>query len=147
MLGMRPYGGLHYNRGRETFLVPVTWEEGWPVFAPGVGRVLDQVEVPFAGSAGAAGPAGPASESAAGGVVTPQDLRWTSLRGPAASFASPRGEGWDLALRPATMLEATTPAFLGLRQQHRDVDVHATLRVALEAGEEVGLIQIGRAHV
>ncbi|HLS72415.1 MAG TPA: glycoside hydrolase family 43 protein, partial [Actinomycetaceae bacterium] len=32
LLGMRTYGGYHYNLGRETFLVPVTWEHGWPVF-------------------------------------------------------------------------------------------------------------------
>lgn len=25
--------------GRETFLVPVTWEDGWPVFAPGEGQL------------------------------------------------------------------------------------------------------------
>ena len=43
LLAMRTYGGYHYNLGRETFLVPVVWEDGWPVFAPGVsaGRLLD----------------------------------------------------------------------------------------------------------
>lgn len=48
LLAMRPYGGYHYNLGRETFLVPLVWEDGWPVFAPGVGRVPMRVEVPFA---------------------------------------------------------------------------------------------------
>jgi len=38
-LAMRPYGGYFYNLGRETFLVPVRWEEGWPVVSPGIGRV------------------------------------------------------------------------------------------------------------
>ena len=38
-LAMRPYGGNYYNLGRETFLVPVIWEEGWPVVAPGSGKV------------------------------------------------------------------------------------------------------------
>lgn len=37
LLAMRLYGGYHYNLGRETFLVPVTWEDDWPVFVPGVG--------------------------------------------------------------------------------------------------------------
>ena len=36
LLAMRPYGGYHCNLGRETFLVPVVWEDGWPVFAPGL---------------------------------------------------------------------------------------------------------------
>lgn len=35
-------------QGRETWLVPVAWEDGWPVFAPGTGRVPDEVEVPWA---------------------------------------------------------------------------------------------------
>lgn len=39
-LGVRPCGGAMYrNLGRETFLVPVIWEDGWPVFAPKTGHV------------------------------------------------------------------------------------------------------------
>lgn len=29
-LGCRPYEGNMYNTGRETFLLPVTWKDGWP---------------------------------------------------------------------------------------------------------------------
>ena len=36
-LASRPTGGHFYNLGRETFLAPVVWEEGWPVVNPGVG--------------------------------------------------------------------------------------------------------------
>ena len=25
------YEGVHYNTGRETFLLPVTWRDGWPI--------------------------------------------------------------------------------------------------------------------
>jgi xylan 1,4-beta-xylosidase len=134
LLGMRPYGGYHYNLGRETFLAPVVWEDGWPVIAPGVGRVPAEVEVPFAG------PARPGvAQGGASGVVRPGDLRWTSLRRSAAEFASARGDGWDLTMRPTTLSEPGTPAFLGVRQQHRDVDVRATVRAAPAAGEDVGL--------
>ena len=38
-LGSRLVGGYHKPLGRETFLVPVTWEEDWPVFSPGTGKV------------------------------------------------------------------------------------------------------------
>lgn len=38
LLASRPYGGYHKNMGRETFIVPVIWENGWPVAAPGTGR-------------------------------------------------------------------------------------------------------------
>ncbi|RXZ51244.1 glycoside hydrolase family 43 protein [Agromyces fucosus] len=42
-------------QGRETWLVPVTFEDGWPVFAPGAGRLRDEVDVPWA-EGPAAGP-------------------------------------------------------------------------------------------
>src|SRR5690606_36990363 len=34
-LGTRPYEGDHYNTGRETFLMPVRWVDGWPVITSG----------------------------------------------------------------------------------------------------------------
>lgn len=39
MLGVRPLDGFTML-GRETFLTPVEFQNGWPVFNPGVGRVL-----------------------------------------------------------------------------------------------------------
>lgn len=39
LLGSRCVGGCHYNMGRETFLCPVIWEENWPVFSPGTGKM------------------------------------------------------------------------------------------------------------
>jgi xylan 1,4-beta-xylosidase len=35
-------------QGRESWLVPVVFEDGWPVFAPGAGRLAEEVEVPWA---------------------------------------------------------------------------------------------------
>jgi alpha-N-arabinofuranosidase len=135
LLGMRPYGGYHYNLGRETFLVPVLWEDGWPVFAPGAGRVTAEVEVPFAGAA-----APGASQGGTSGVVQPDDRRWTSLRRPAAEFATPHGEGWILTMRSVTLAEPGTPAFLGVRQQHADVDVRVTVQADLAECEDAGLV-------
>src|SRR5690606_40581429 len=72
---MRTYGGYHYPLGRETFLVPVVWEDGWPVLAPGEGRVPDAVEVPFAVAAPRT-----AVQGGASGVVGPDDPRWSGVR-------------------------------------------------------------------
>ena len=40
-LAVRPYGGdYHYNLGRETFLVPLGWDDdGWPLVNPGQGDI------------------------------------------------------------------------------------------------------------
>ncbi len=45
-LASRPYGGYHKNLGRETFIAPVGWEDGWPVVSPGTGRILFSYEGP-----------------------------------------------------------------------------------------------------
>lgn len=37
-LASRLMDGYHKILGRETFLAPVVWEEGWPVVSPGTGR-------------------------------------------------------------------------------------------------------------
>lgn len=47
LLGSRPYGGYHKNMGRETFIVPVIWENGWPVVSPGTGKVEWEYKAPF----------------------------------------------------------------------------------------------------
>ncbi len=42
LLGTRPIEG-HHLLGRETFLTPVVWEDGWPVLNPGVGMLSEVV--------------------------------------------------------------------------------------------------------
>ncbi len=39
VLASRQIAGCHKNLGRETYIVPVTWERDWPVCAPGTGKV------------------------------------------------------------------------------------------------------------
>ena len=45
-LAMRKCDGVT-NTGRETFLCRVTWEDGWPVFNAGEGKLLDCGELPL----------------------------------------------------------------------------------------------------
>lgn len=39
MLGSRLIDGQYRNLGRETYLCPMIWEDGWPVLSPGTGKV------------------------------------------------------------------------------------------------------------
>lgn len=138
LLGMRPYGGYHYNLGRETFLVPVHWQDGWPVFAPGEGQVPAEVDIPFVNN-NAAPRTSP--QHVTGGVIPPEDYRWSSLHGPWDSFAEPQGSGWRIAVQPATPAERTTPSFLGVRQQHQSLDLVAELDLSeLAPGKEAGVV-------
>lgn len=45
-LASRQCGDGHENMGRETFLAPVGWENGWPVISPGTGRVEAEYKGP-----------------------------------------------------------------------------------------------------
>lgn len=135
LLGTRPYDGVRHPLGRETFLCPVAWEDGWPVFAPGVGRVPAQVEVP-----GAVDPASGTWQPDArrAGDVLPDDPRWMGVRALPAEVAEPSGDGWLLRATGASLASRGAPAFVGVRLQHRDVDV----AVAVEPGAHgaVGLV-------
>ena len=44
-LASRLIGGISKNLGRETFIVPVKWEQDWPLFTPETGKV--EWEYPF----------------------------------------------------------------------------------------------------
>lgn len=115
MLAMRPYGGYFYNLGRETFLAPVRWEEGWPVACPGIGRVEpsfpapDLPEHPW--------PDIPACDQFNGETLAPQ---WYFLRTPRVEFwsLSERPGFLRLKLRPERLSEWVSPSFVGRRQQH-----------------------------
>lgn len=45
-LASRTCGGYYRNLGRETYLVPFVWENGWPVVNPGKGVVEDHFVLP-----------------------------------------------------------------------------------------------------
>lgn len=46
MLASRLMDGYHKILGRETFIAPVQWEDGWPVVSPGTGKVEWSYEQP-----------------------------------------------------------------------------------------------------
>lgn len=114
-LAMRPYGGYYYNLGRETFLAPVRWEEGWPVVSPGIGRVEFTYPVPNLPEQ--TWPAAPACDNFDSPTL---ELQWNSLRTPSDEFMSlsERPGHLRLRLRPQKMSEQTNPSFVGRRQQH-----------------------------
>ncbi|MGO2745433.1 family 43 glycosylhydrolase [Microbacterium sp.] len=140
MLAMRAADGQHYPLGRETFLCPVVWEDGWPVFAPGRGLLPEMVEIPWADAADAAADGSWQPDSRRAGAIPPSDSRWTALRALPGEIAV-GGDTWTLPVRAESLTDAGTVAFLGVRQQHADVDAMAEIDVsALAEGETAGLV-------
>ncbi len=115
LLAMRPYGGYYYNLGRETFLVPVIWEDGWPVVSPGIGRV--EFEHPAPDLVQHRWPSLPHCDQFEAKTLAYQ---WNFLRTPRYEFysLSERPGFLRLYLRPQKLSEQSNPSFVGRRQQH-----------------------------
>jgi xylan 1,4-beta-xylosidase len=123
-LGCRPYPPYEqdfYNTGRETFLAPVKWKNGWPIINPDHEEV--QYYYPF--------PVKPSQERPAirysGNFKFRDDfdaaelnLNWLFLRTPLEKWYDlNRPKGFlSMQLRPETCAGNTNPGFLGHRQQH-----------------------------
>jgi alpha-N-arabinofuranosidase len=115
MLAMRPYRYRHYNLGRETFLAPVTWYEGWPYISVDTGRLEVEYPVPDL-------PEAPVDVTPARDDFDAAELAhpWMMLRTPRETFYSltERPGHLRLRLRPEQISAWTNPSFIGRRQQH-----------------------------
>ncbi|MBN1129921.1 MAG: glycoside hydrolase family 43 protein [Chitinispirillaceae bacterium] len=144
-LGMRYLNNGLSMLGRETFLTPVTWNKGWPVFGDN-GRVGLAMK----------GPLPPLSINPEPLIreqfdVSRLPLCYCFVRNPApGSYSLTERPGW-LRLRGnrTTLSDQDAPAFVGRRQQHFAMTARACLSFAPQrAGEEAGLtIRVNeRAH-
>jgi alpha-N-arabinofuranosidase len=130
----------HYNAmsvmGRETFLLPVSWKDGWPV-VNGNGKSRVEVEAQLL-------PPKPFDPEPALDEFDANTLRfcWNFLRNPAEGSWSLTEKPGALRLRGNAMnLDSiASPAFVGRRQEHFDCFARARVRFVPEAAnEEAGL--------
>lgn len=136
LLASRPNRGFT-SLGRETFLVPVAWEDEWPLPCPGTGLVAESFPCP-------ALPAfEPEPESACEQFDEPSLAPlWLSLRGPAADFSSlSERPGWlRLRLLRATLRDKERVSFLCRRQLDQDYAIRSLLEFSPQAeGEAAGI--------
>ncbi len=137
VLGARPYDGYYYNLGRETWLLPCTWEDDWPLPSPGSGRV----EVSYAKPALPLHtmPSLPACDHFDSNTLR---LCWNMLRTPRIDWYSLSARpGWlRMMLRPETLTEHSNPSFIGRRQQHMNFAARARMAfMPANAHESAGL--------
>lgn len=151
LLAVRPYdngstiattdrcGHFHYNLGRETFMVPVIWDDdGWLRINNETGLVSLTERVPSL----------PASYVP---LADPNDdfetdtlsMIWNTIHPPVTPFYSltERKGFLRLMLRPETISEITTPSFVGRRQQHKLCQTKTAMEFTPAADrEEAGLV-------
>lgn len=142
-LATRNYGPDLYNIGRETYLLPVTWKDGWPVIleqGKTVPFLLDRPNLPPSPR-----PAVPLSGDYAYTdefKASKLGLGWMSVRIPAAArYALEHG---DLVLKGSAEAIGdinNTPSFVGRKQAHAVAAVSTKLRYKAErAGDRAGLV-------
>jgi len=143
-LGVRPYADDFYNTGRETFLLPVTWADGWPMILPHGKPVPMVARAPNLPAQAA--PALPTSgdfsyvDRFAGNKLS---MQWVGIRTPKTPFY--RVERGELVItRPAPLGDLDrVPGFVGRRQQHANATVSVTVRYApTKSGDRAGLAAV-----
>ncbi|MBQ7148170.1 MAG: glycoside hydrolase family 43 protein [Pseudobutyrivibrio sp.] len=144
MLASRPCE-KHCSIGRETFLAKVVWEEGWPVINPGVGKLEDEVELPFE-----------EHPFAAENNWSDQLHFWnTTLDDRFVGIQKRNEEIYSLTERPGFMRlytrperaeEMCYPSFLGLRQKDYSFKVNAGVDFQPENENECGGLVLFQNH-
>jgi alpha-N-arabinofuranosidase len=115
-LGCRPYEDDFYNTGRDTYLLPVKWENGWPIIldaGKAVPAIVDKKDLQ------------PTDTYLTGNFTytdrfegdTP-DIQWIFLRNPKPDFYSLAGNGIILKALPVNIMQKESPAAVFRRQQH-----------------------------
>ena len=140
-LGTRPYQGNEYNTGRETFLMPVTWENGAPrITEPGevMSYVVERPALP-------AQSPGPLPLT---GNFTYTDefdeaalpMHWLMVRTPSEQWYRLGGGNLFLSPDAEPIGTAGQPNFLGRRQQHTNAEAVTEVSFTARApGAEAGI--------
>lgn len=123
-LGCRPYPPAeenYYNNGRETFLAPVAWVDGWPVINRGHNEVQYSYPYPLPLSKDLAGMPYSGNFKIRDEFDAPRlDINWQFLRTPHERWydLGQRRGFLAIKLKPESCAGNMNPGFLGRRQQH-----------------------------
>ena len=158
-LGVRPYDDQNFNTGRETFLMPVRWEQGWP-------RITDHgARVPWVARRPNL-PAGPRAPVPTSGSFTIRDEfngsklppYWMMMRNPVGKWWRLAGGALHLDARGTALGDMGNPSLWARRQQHLNATVTTRVRfnppsdaaeaglVAMQNDEYFYYLAVGRDH-
>lgn len=124
-LGIRPYEFDMSNTGRETFLLPVEWVDGWPVILRQGEQVPIVVDKP--GLTPGTRPRTGNFEFLDDFNSATRDHTWVMLRTPREDWYSIENGRLILTPRPITIEERKNPSALFRRQQHTRFEAETKL--------------------
>jgi alpha-N-arabinofuranosidase len=141
-LAVRPYSDNYYNTGRETFIAPVEWKDGWPVINPDSKEIkysykVNYKEVPQKNAL-------PQSGNFKYTITFEKELDPTLLfmrTCDSSSFSLNKTNGLTLKLKPETCMDLGNPSFIGKRQQHQYSTAETTVDFSAKSdNEKAGLV-------
>jgi xylan 1,4-beta-xylosidase len=145
-LASRPYESVHYNTGRETFMLPVTWRDGWPTILPAGKAIPYIVEAPkvAAGATSVAGADRTDQLTPTTGNFTWRDdfsspvlrQQWLYVRTPIVSWADLTNRpGWlTIHALHVPLQSLQNVSFLARRQQHMAFNASTELEAPANPG-------------
>jgi alpha-N-arabinofuranosidase len=142
-LASRPYQGFRFNTGRETFLLPVKWENGWPVILPHATAIPQPVPAGIKRRADSGAP------TAATLTFTNRDEfdgakpgpEWLQIHVPKQAWFDTTSKPGTLTIRPLALgLDAKlNTSFLARRQEDSKFDASTQLVPPSEKNIAAGL--------
>jgi len=141
-LGVRPWDQRHHNTGRETFLLPVSWRDGWPHILPAGATVPAQAPRPALQTMDAGIPAQTGNFTWRDEFDAPQlDLEWLRVRTDPEDWVTLRPAAGQIELQalPRTLSTRAQPALLARRQQHQRFEATVRLLLPLDPGVSAGI--------
>jgi alpha-N-arabinofuranosidase len=144
LLASRPFYGV-CPLGRETFMVPILWEDGWPYIGSKTGLIEKEFALPDLADT-KTDAADWTHESSCDHFDAKMPLHWLMLRMPAreqdaALSLTARPGALRLFTRAATMRGADHPAFAGRRLRHKNWAFSAEVEFTPKTrGESAGII-------
>lgn len=129
-LGCQPYQEGFYNTGRETFMLPVKWENDWPTILPPHTPVPLTVRKPNLTAEK------PAAIPTTGNITFTDNFnsdrltfRWVGLRAPTSKwyFTSRKAKALFMEPRADLLSGQANPSYLAIRQQNNDFICAVTL--------------------
>ena len=150
-LGARPYGdgATDFATGRDTFLLPVSWKDGWPTILPAGEAIAPLAPRPRLPDAPAKGwPL--AGDYTITDRFTSPDLspRWSRMRSSDERWWRTGGGGLAITPQPVELgASRGQPSFVALRQAHANVEASLSVRLArADPGDRAGLAVVQDAR-
>jgi alpha-N-arabinofuranosidase len=139
-LASRPYQGDRYNTGRETYLLPVTWKDGWPMILEHGKPIPTTLRGPKFMKGGAS-----VTADALSGNFTKRDefdgkpgSEWLQVHVPKERWFDTQGGALQIRALKGRLSEKRNVSFLARRQQHTKFEATTEL-AAPPAGVVAGL--------